>query len=128
VTRGTGPPRFAGSVLIVDDEPEVRNFLRKILAGAGFEVFEASNGVAAIREMRTVFDLFLVDLSMPEMDGFETIHAIRRQQPNARIVAISGRFPELLRAAQYFGADAGIAKPISLDELFDVIGRLLESS
>jgi CheY-like chemotaxis protein len=62
---------------------------------------------------------------MPEQDGFETMRAMRRLHPNARIIAISGRFPELLQAAEHLGADARLAKPFRAEELFAVIGRAL---
>ena len=86
---------------------------------------EAANGRAAIQAMENAFDLLMIDLSMPEQDGFETMRAVRPLQPNARIVAMSGRFPELLRAAEHLGADAILAKPFQAEELFAVIGPLL---
>jgi len=120
-----GPLRYARSVLIVDDDDALRDVLRQTLEEAGLHVQEAANGKAAVQAMENAFDLLMIDLSMPEQDGFETMRAMRRLQPKARILAISGRFPELLQAAEHLGADDSLAKPFSAEELFAVIGRLL---
>lgn len=126
VTDVLGPP--TGSVLVVDDEPGLRKILRSILETAGFEVFEAPSGAAAVRQIQTAPpDLVIVDLSMPEPDGFETIRSLRRQKMDARIIATSGRFPELLPAARHLGADDILAKPVSPEKLLEIIRRLLDN-
>ena len=88
-----GPPRPAGTILVVDDEPEIRNFLRKLLTGVSYQVLEAENGKEAVRQTETSkVDLVIMDLAMPEQEGIETIQALRRTLPQVKIIAISGQF------------------------------------
>jgi two-component system, cell cycle sensor histidine kinase and response regulator CckA len=124
-----GLPRSTGTVLIVDDEPGVRNFLRKVLAGAGYEVFEAQNGSEAVRQMQgSEFDVVIIDLAMPGQEGIETILKLRPLHTRTRIIAMSGRFPTLLRAAKNLGADAAIAKPVLPDRLLEIVNEVMRSN
>jgi CheY-like chemotaxis protein len=123
-----GPPRSAGKILVVDDEPGVRSYLRKILAAAGYEVFESRHGAEAVQQLqRFQVDLVLTDLAMPEQEGIETIRILRRQHPKLRIVAMSGRFPDLLGVAEHLGADAVTVKPVVPDKLLEILTRLMPS-
>ena len=125
-----GSPHPAGTILVVDDEPEVRNFLRKVLAGVGYHVLEAENGRDAVRQIETTdVDLVITDLVMPEQEGIETIRALHRLWPRLKIIAISGRFAgPLLIAAEQLGAQASLAKPIQPDELLDAVARVMVGS
>jgi len=76
--------RFAhgAQVLVVDDDPDVRTLLRRMLEAAGYRALEAENGRAALtRIAETTPDLILLDLMMPEMDGFEFLDELRRGGP-----------------------------------------------
>lgn len=80
-------------VLVVDDEPLVRNVMQRILEGAGFEVLLAENGREAIdiyRKEKDAIDCVLLDLSMPELDGEETFSALRQIRSDVRVVLSSG--------------------------------------
>jgi len=115
------------SILVVDDEPEVRNLLRDVLSGVGYLVFEAENGRDALQLVEnSEVDLVIMDLAMPEQDGFETIQILHRAWPQLRIIAISGRFAGLLSTAERFGAQAWLAKPIRPDQLLDVVARVMD--
>jgi len=82
--------RHRQSILIVDDYDQIRNLLRRILQGAGYEVFEASNGRQAIKWLgENAADLVITDLIMPEQEGLETIQFLRSERPNLKIVAMS---------------------------------------
>jgi CheY-like chemotaxis protein len=122
-----GAPRSAGTVLVVDDEPGIRNLLRKVLTGVGYRVLEAENGRQAIqRVMGSDVDLVITDLVMPEQEGIETIQIMRRALPKLKIIAMSGRFTgSLLRVANFLGAQASLAKPIEPDELLDAVARVM---
>lgn len=122
-----GAPRSAGTVLVVDDEPGIRNLLRKVLTGVGYRVLEAENGRQAIqRIMGSDVDLVIMDLVMPEQEGIETIQIMRRALPKLKIIAMSGRFTgSLLRVANFLGAQASLAKPIEPDELLDAVARVM---
>jgi PAS domain S-box-containing protein len=125
-----GPPRPAGTILIVDDETEVRSFLRKVLSGVNYRILEASNGKEAAQQVDTTeVDLVIIDLVMPEQEGIETIRAMHRGRPGLKIIAMSGQFAgPLLRGAEYLGARASLAKPIRPDELLDTVARLMVGS
>jgi CheY-like chemotaxis protein len=82
-----GPPRPAGTILVVDNEPGIRNLLRKLLTGVSYRVLEAENGREAVRQAETSkVDLVIMDLAMPEQEGIETIQALRRILPQLKIM------------------------------------------
>ena len=67
-------PARPARILVADDEPGVRSFLRKVLEGAGYEVMEAANGKEALQKVRAGgVDMLITDLVMPEQEGIETI-------------------------------------------------------
>jgi len=120
-------PEASCSILVVDDEPGVRNFLRDALTGVGYLVFEAGNGRDAVQLVETSeVDLAIIDLAMPEQDGFETIQILHRVRPQLRIIAISGRFAGLLHTAERLGAKATLAKPIRPDALLGAVSRVMD--
>lgn len=121
------PPRPSGMILVVDDEAGVRGLLREILTAAGYLVAEAENGNQAVRLIRSrAFDLMITDLVMPEQEGLETIQLLRRQQPDLRIIAISGAFGgSFLKVAKSLGAHAALAKPVSPEELLETVRQVL---
>jgi two-component system cell cycle sensor histidine kinase/response regulator CckA len=85
--------RGSGSVLIVDDEPAVRATAAQMIAFFGFTVKQAESGQQALdflRQRGSRFDLVLLDLTMPGMDGYATFTALRQLQPDQRIVVFSG--------------------------------------
>lgn len=122
-----GPPVDPARILVVDDEAGVRRFLRQVLEGAGYEVEEAPDGKKAVDLVRsTRVDLMVTDLIMPEQEGIETMQALRKETPALAIIAISGAFEgSLLKAAQFLGADAALAKPVSPDALLSSVALAL---
>lgn len=75
---GTAPPVSAGKLLVVDDEPSTREMLRRRLQRLGFEISEAENGRDALAKLKqSPFDLVLLDIVMPELDGFQTLEYMR---------------------------------------------------
>jgi CheY-like chemotaxis protein len=122
-----GAPRPAGTILVVDDEPGIRNLLRKVLTGVSYHVLEAENGKEAVRQVETSeVDLVIMDLAMPEQEGIETIQILRRVRPRLKIIAMSGVFAgPLLCAAEHLGAQASLGKPIQQDELLAAVARVM---
>ena len=113
-------------ILIVDDEPGVRRFLRKCLVGAGHNVLEAADGIEAVDRLHlSPVDLVLLDLVMPHREGLETLGIIREQYANIKVIAMSGRFPEFLRPAELLGAVGSLAKPIRPEELLALVRQAL---
>lgn len=100
-------------VLVVDDIVEMREVLKAYLSMSdGFAVVgEAADGHSAIDEARrTQPDAVVLDLGLPDMTSDEVIRDIRAAAPGSRLVVLSGRGNEALRAASQAGADATIAK------------------
>jgi two-component system cell cycle sensor histidine kinase/response regulator CckA len=122
-----GAVRPAGTIVIADDEPGVRSFLRKILTGAGYRVLEAKDGIEAVQHVQTSnVDLLITDLAMPGQEGIETIQVLRREQPQLKIIAMSGQFAgPILRMAETLGAHASLAKPIQPGELLGTVRRVM---
>lgn len=115
------------TVLIVDDEPEVRQLFTYVLSGAGFHVLTAANGCEAIESVRNrSVDLVLCDLVMPEKEGLETIQQLRASHPGMKVVAVSGAFGgSFLKAARLMGASATLSKPVSPEKLVQTITEAL---
>jgi PAS domain S-box-containing protein len=111
------------TVLIVDDEPEVRQLFTYVLSGAGFHVLTAANGREAIDSVRNrSVDLVLCDLVMPEKEGLETIQQLRASHPRMKVVAVSGAFGgSFLKAARLMGASATLSKPVSPERLLQTV-------
>jgi CheY-like chemotaxis protein len=116
---------FNYRLLVVDDEPCLRDLLQTSLAIQGYEVCVAQDGFDALAQMRGALpDLILTDLKMPNMSGFEFLSVVRRRFPQIPTIAISGEFEP---AAEELGvlADAFLAKPHAPKELFAKIAELL---
>jgi len=88
---------------------------------------DAKDGREALERLREErFDVLVTDLVMPEGEGIETIRMVRKEQPDLKIVAVSGVFGgRFLRVAHALGAHATLAKPVSLDALLGTIQSVL---
>lgn len=115
-------------VLVVDDAATVRLYHRELLTTAGFEVSEAANGLEAVESaMTTDFDLFLVDVNMPTMDGYACVQALRGESiaTTAPIVMISTEDQtEDADRAYAAGANLYMVKPVDGDSLVRMVGIL----
>jgi two-component system chemotaxis response regulator CheY len=111
-------------ILVVDDANLVRRFYREALEGAGFEVDEALNGVEALEKLLSdSFDMVIVDVNMPQMDGFTFLRALRRQAapissvPTLVISTEAGA--QDAAAARSAGANFYLVKPVRQDVLVE---------
>lgn len=104
-------------ILIVDDEPAIRRFLKSSLVAHDFAVVEADNGAAALAaSARESFDLIVVDLGLPDMDGLDLIKALREKTQDP-IIVLSVRDDERGKvAALDGGADDYVTKPFGIEE------------
>ena len=122
------------TVLVIDDDESVRKSLSMMLRSLRLGVFAAPDaetgiGLLAVGE----FDIVLVDIFMPGMDGFATIREIRKLRPDLPIVAMSGRRftsptpgkPDFLGMAVRLGANEALQKPFAPADLCAAIGRCL---
>ena len=107
-------------VLVVDDEPAILRFLRAGLSAQGFIVSEANAGKAAVeRVAKEAADLVVLDLGLPDMDGFDVIREIRGTGSSIPIIVLSSRDDEISKVtALDLGADDFVTKPFGIDELF----------
>ena len=118
-------------ILIVDDEPEIGRILAVILRGAGFEVAAVDGGRAALEHLAaSATDLVLLDVIMPELDGFETLRRIRAAPATARVpvLMLTANAGAADRArAESLGADDFIAKPFDPAEVVERIHARLRA-
>jgi len=117
-------------VLVIDDNAAVRNTLRAILQSAGYEVMLAADGLAGCAAFhRERPDLIVTDIMLPEQEGITTIRKILREQPDAKIIAISGgaRFNnvDFLQIARKFGAHEVFQKPFDPKEFLETAKKLV---
>lgn len=117
-------------ILIIDDEPDVRDFLEAALSRSGYEAQAVSNGREGIHHCRReAVDLVITDLIMPEKEGLETIIELRREHPGLPVIAISGgdigQSQSYLKAAQLLGAERVFGKPISPKQLLEAVRELV---
>jgi two-component system KDP operon response regulator KdpE len=106
------------TILVVEDEPEIRRFLRTSLGSEGFRVVEAENGERGAIEAGTQKpDLVIVDLGLPDIDGVEVIRRIRKWSPMP-VIVLSARAREQAKVeALDAGADDYVTKPFGVGEL-----------
>ena len=119
-------------VLVVDDDPILREVATAILEGDGFSVSQAEDGLQAMEVLGAAhFDLVLCDVFMPNMDGFETLQAIRKRWPSLPVIMMTAgnayQPPErMLKTARLFGVAGDLAKPLSRDRLLAKVYQALQ--
>jgi DNA-binding response OmpR family regulator len=118
-------------ILIVDDDRDLLDVLRLSLKASGFSIATATDGIEALRKARTLQpDLILLDLVLPELDGFAVCETVRKDRALSAtpVIALTGLTSELTRLA---GLDAGateyVTKPVSPRQLIPRIKQLLRS-
>ncbi len=119
-------------VLVADDHPTNLKVIELILGAAGCELVQVENGAVAVQAFKTqVFDVVLMDLQMPVMDGLSAIAAIRAWEalhhlaPTPILALSANALPEHVEATRAAGADAHLAKPLTAPLLFDALDGLL---
>ena len=106
-------------ILIVDDESAIRNLIAKYAAFEGYETDQAENGMQAVEKCRgEKYDLVILDIMMPELDGFSAGRQIKKDNPELPIILLSARGEEYDRINGFeIGADDYVVKPFSPTEL-----------
>lgn len=117
-------------ILVIDDDPVLRRVITLALEGGGHTVLRCENGRKAVDFLQhQPADLLITDIIMPEMDGVETVRAVRKISPDLPILAISGGGSfdpkDYLGLAQTFGATAVMPKPFRPADLVALVGKLL---
>jgi DNA-binding response OmpR family regulator len=113
----------AQSILIVDDEPEIRSLLTDVLSEKGYRIDTAVDGVSALEVVLASHpDLVLLDVDMPRLRGGETLVAIRAVSPATKVIMISGKADSgEARRALAAGAFDYVAKPFDLTYLDEAV-------
>ena len=128
------------SILVIDDETEVRDGIKRVLDRAGFSVRVIDNATDAMLELRRLAaDVVITDIIMPRVNGVDAIECIAREFPMVRIVAISGggnfdvtgyqpaaiTTTAYLAAAKRAGAHRILTKPFESQELIEAVERVM---
>jgi DNA-binding response OmpR family regulator len=118
------------SILIVDDESEIREMLEMMLGNAGYETESVSNGEEAVNKFKEKnYDLLITDVVMPEKDGVAAMLELRSSLPGIKIIAMSGGGvipPETyLEVAAKLGASKTFTKPLNTRELLNAVKELI---
>lgn len=125
-----GPSSQAAGIVVIDDDPILRDLLADWLEGAGYKVRKASNCCAGVEELhREAPALVISDMFMPGPCAAEAIATLKREHPGVALIAVSGHFnsgqglsADEARAA---GADRALAKPLKRAELLRAVAELI---
>lgn len=110
------PPTMSkGPILVIDDDPEIRTLIRRVLEGEGYSVVTACDGLEALQAYeRHRPALLFVDLMMPRLDGEELLRLLGPPRPPVVLVTASAR---RLEVCEHFGVDDALEKPFELEDL-----------
>ncbi len=122
--------KYSGSILVVDDEESVRDFTHNALEHLGYQVDQADCGNEAIEMYKAQpYDLVILDLMMPKMNGQQTLAALRQVDPQIRVLISSGYSSDNeLASVQELGIHGFIKKPFKITALCDQVAECLQSS
>lgn len=119
-------------VLVVDDDKDTHSLFEPVLAGAGFQVTCVHSGLEAIAlHRRNPYDLVIIELLLPDNDGFETLAELRRMASPPKFIATakSSWMPVEVysKMAKQLGVHGTLAKPFSSDQLLSVVEKVMDS-
>ena len=114
------------TILVVEDDPAVRQAMLRYLKGQGHEVVEAADGFEALAALETHdIEVALVDLDLPKMHGIELVLHLRQQWPDLKTAVLSGIDEAIARAWSRLGSIPALQKPFTLEELGRLVRKLL---
>ena len=121
-------------ILVIDDDQAIRTTIRLLLEREGHDVELAEDGRKGLSRFESgQFDLLIVDIFMPGMDGLETVRNIHRLRPHVPVIVISGyafrsaleTVPDFLSMAMKFGAISSLSKPFKPSDLISAVAKCL---
>ena len=117
----------APTVLVVDDEPGIRQIARRILEDGGYEITEAEGGLEAIALLaqRHPLDLLIADLDMPGLGGDEMVRRIRATRPDLKVLYVTGHIDRLMDARPLWEGETFLEKPFNPVGLREAVALLL---
>lgn len=115
------------TILIVDDDPRIRNLLTESLNAIGYQTVAASDGREALETVRSrPIDCVVSDIKMPELDGLNLLHHVKAEHPSMPVIMITGfAFHQHREQATHGGADGFLVKPFRLEKIEEVLQRVL---
>jgi DNA-binding NtrC family response regulator len=121
-------PRKA-PILVIDDDPAVGDALKLVLESHDYEVVLVDNGRAGIVEAGARrFCIGIIDLFLPDISGLRAIESIREQQPETKLILITGAgTPEAFSEARRLGVFGILAKPFRIEDILQLIARAVSS-
>jgi CheY-like chemotaxis protein len=114
-------------ILVVDDESHIRFLIRKVLESAGHSIFEAESGRIALDILEThpnPFDLIVLDIRMPHMNGFEFLSILRGQSSRIPVMILSAHGDRVPLALEY-EISGDLYKPFGRQKLIDMVNKML---
>ena len=119
-------------ILVIDDDPDVRSSLNKILTRAGYAVVEAADGAAGIALQHTdPADVIITDIFMPGLDGLQTIRQLKKEGSAVKVIAVSGGdrtgTVDLKEHARLMGAFRVLAKPFEMHDVLAAVRDALDA-
>lgn len=109
-------------ILVVDDEPLMRDILRCMLQTEGYEVEEAEDGLEGIQRYRAVpADLVITDLHMPRLNGLDMIKELLHEFPGVKVIMISGDGDMMRNVAQALGIQETLQKPFRMEAVIAAV-------
>jgi two-component system OmpR family response regulator len=118
-------------ILVVDDEPQIRDMLSLYFSKRGYEVAVAGNSRDALRTAdANPFDVVVLDIGLAEEDGLKVLESLKSSHPELRVIMLTGMgfVEDLLEEAHRKGADGYVSKVLPLDELLLAIQRILNTT
>jgi CheY-like chemotaxis protein len=131
--KGVPPPKeqSRGSVLAIDDDPEMLNVLRQALATGGFTVLTSTSGAKGLDMLRYCqrdVRLVVLDYNMPRLNGSDTLSYLKKLNPEVKVLALTGIELGLLPESFRTGVDKVLPKPYSHSQLMNCVNELLGPS
>ncbi len=119
------------TILIIEDDDDLRMTIAELLEMQGYAVLQASNGCKGLDLVHTrSIDLIITDIFMPDKDGLEVIRELKKGYPHIKVIAVSGGGARgifrYLDYARKFGVDKAFDKPVDSDVLLDAVEQVLD--
>jgi len=118
-------------ILVVDDEPQIREMLSMYFARHGYETATAADSAETLRIVEASnVDVVVLDIGLAEEDGLKLLGRLKAARPELRVIMLTGMgfVEDLLQEAQQHGADGYVSKVLPLDELLLAIQRILKNT
>ena len=117
-------------ILVVDDEPQIREMLSMYFSRHGYDTATAADSAETLRLVKeSAVDVVVLDISLADEDGLKLLEQLKKFQPGLRVIMLTGMgfVEDLLQEAQQKGADGYVSKVLPLDELLLAIQRILKN-